>query len=90
MVDQGTGPVSLSWVWGALVHRLAVVAGCLAALTSLALHVPVWIACGRGAVAWAAVLVVGRAGAWLLARTADPAAPADPAEAGGEPVETSR
>jgi hypothetical protein len=47
---------------------LAVAAGSLAALLSLLSHVPVPIACLRGAAAWALVLVVSRIGLVALER----------------------
>jgi len=69
MVDIGSGAVPLGRVWTAFGHRAAVVAGALAALTALIQHVPVRFACLRGALAWAAVLLVTRASLWLLQRT---------------------
>ena len=69
MVDIGDGAVPLGRVWAAFGHRAAVVAGALAGLTALIWHVPVQIACLRGALAWAAVLLVTRASLWLLQRT---------------------
>ncbi len=69
MVDIGGGAVPLGRVWTAFGHQAAAVAGALAALTALIVHVPVPIACLRGALAWAAVLLVTRASLWLLQRT---------------------
>ncbi len=69
MVDIGGEAVPLGRVWAAFGHRAAAVAGALAALTALICHVPVQIACLRGALAWAAVLLVTRASLWLLQRT---------------------
>ena len=69
MVDIGGGAVPLGRVWQAFGHRAAVVAGALAALAALIVHAPVRIACLRGALAWAAVLLVIRASLWLLQRT---------------------
>lgn len=69
MVDIGGGAVPLGRVWEAFGHRAAVVAGALAALAALIVHAPVRIACFRGALAWAAVLLVTRASLWLVQRT---------------------
>jgi len=69
MVDIGGGAVPLGRVWQAFGHRAAVVAGALAALAALIVHAPVRIACLRGALTWAAVLLVIRASLWLLQRT---------------------
>ena len=69
MVDIGGGAVPLGRVWEAFGHRAAVVAGALAALAALIQHVPVQVACLRGGLAWAAVLLVTRVSLWLLQRT---------------------
>ena len=69
MVDIGSGAVPLRRAWAAFGHRAAVIAGALAALTALIRHVPVRVASLRGALAWAAVLLVSRASLWLLQRT---------------------
>ena len=53
----------------ALGRRLAAFAGALTALLSLLAHVPVRIACLRGAAAFAVVLVVARAGRLALERS---------------------
>jgi hypothetical protein len=64
----------------ALGRRLAAFAGALTALLSLLAHVPVRIACLRGAVAYAVVLVVARGGRWALERSLE----ADRTRASGE------
>jgi hypothetical protein len=53
----------------ALGRRLAVFAGALTALVALLGDVPVRIACLRGALALVAVLLLARAGRFLLARS---------------------
>ena len=83
MVDIGGGAVPLGQVWAAFGHRAAVAAGALAALTALIRHVPVPFACLRGALAWAAVLLVTRASLWLLQRTSLEDGP--PESASGNP-----
>ncbi|MEW6073163.1 MAG: hypothetical protein AB1726_11315 [Planctomycetota bacterium] len=68
MFDRGSGGLSLAAAWRSLSHRLAVAGGCLAALVSLLNHVPVRTASLRGAVAYAAVLVVAKLGLFALER----------------------
>jgi hypothetical protein len=47
---------------------MAVFAGSGTALVTLLQHAPARVACLRGAMAWFAVLVLGRATAWVLER----------------------
>lgn len=63
----------------ALGRRLAAFAGASTALLSLLAHVPVRIACLRGAVAFAVVLLVARGGRLALERSLE----ADRARASG-------
>ena len=72
MVDISGDAVSLRQVWSSFGHRAAALSGSAIALTSLLLHVPVHVACLRGAIAWATVLSVVHASAWLTERTAPP------------------
>ena len=68
--------------WTALVHRVAAIVGSLTALVALLCDVPVTSASLRGALAWLAVSILGRATSWLLGRTLDsgPAGAAKPPE----------
>ncbi|MFT4649308.1 MAG: hypothetical protein ACI9X4_002547 [Glaciecola sp.] len=47
---------------------MAVFAGSGTALVTLLQHAPARVACLRGAMAWFAVLVLGRGTAWVLGR----------------------
>lgn len=73
MSDIGPEAFPLRTSWQAFGHRAAAAAGALTALTSLAGHTPLWVACARGGAAWLAVSVVARASGWLLRHTQPPA-----------------
>ena len=77
--DSQAAPESLQRDWRALWARLACAAGALTALVSLLVGAPVWVAALRGALLHLAILVLGRAGLWALARAAaaEAGAPAD-------------
>lgn len=53
-----------------LLRRIAVAAAAGTALVSLFQHVPVWLACARGAGSLVCVLLVGRLGLFALERAA--------------------
>lgn len=72
MTDIGSDTVPIRTSWQAFGSRAAAAAGALTALTSLAGHTPVWVACARGGSAWLAVWVVARTASWLLRHTQPP------------------
>ena len=67
--DKATGALLLRDLWTALGHRVAATMGASTALVSLLFDASLQIACLRGALAWLALLLVTRAGGWLLVRT---------------------
>ena len=69
MSDSSSGRVSIEMVWLALGHRTAAAAGSFTALVALFQHVPVPVACARGAVAWLTIWALARGTRWLMGRT---------------------
>jgi len=70
MVEKDSGALPLDFLWKAFGRRAATTVGAMTALISLLFHTPVSVACGRGATAWFAVLVLTRIWAWLVDKTA--------------------
>jgi len=77
----------LEATWSALVHRAAALAGAGAGLVALLADVPVTVACLRGGLTLAAVLLVGHAAQRLMAGVA--AGRTEPVP-GGEPTGLER
>ena len=84
--DKATGALHLRDLWTALGHRVAATLGASTALVSLLFDASLRIACLRGALAWLALLLVTRAGGWLLVRTEVSLETADP-QSGAAPTE---
>ncbi len=78
--------IPLRPLWGAVGSRAAAIVGALVALTALLFDAPVEIACLRGALGWAAVLLAGRAVRWLLERVEVQEKKEPPAEAAEDPT----
>lgn len=92
-VDSSAGPDSFLAAWQPFGHMVATGLGSAVALLSLFVDAPVRVACLRGAIAWASILLLTRVGGWLFARTwTEPRPPADgrPDAEGGETEEGSR
>lgn len=60
--------LTLEGTWFAFSHRIAAITGAVAGLMALISSAPPHIASLRGAMAWAAVLVVGKGTRWLILR----------------------
>jgi hypothetical protein len=60
--------MSILSTWKAWNLQMAVFAGSGTALVTLLQHAPARVACLRGAMAWFAVLLLGRGTAWVLGR----------------------
>ena len=65
-VDRSSAPVQLLSAWSAVGMRFATLVGALTALLSLLGHVPVWVACYRGALAWGILVALTKAGRRLI------------------------
>ena len=66
MTDTSSRGNFLHPAWHSLTSRLAVAAGTLAAIASLAQHTPVWVASLRGAVAFFVVRMIASWGLTAL------------------------
>lgn len=85
---------ALGAAWTALIHRVAAGVGAVAALISLIWDASATVASARGAVAWLATVLLGRATRWLLSHTFESrpdrvGQPAELAVTTAEPRETS-
>ncbi|MDF1839114.1 MAG: hypothetical protein P1V35_14700 [Planctomycetota bacterium] len=60
--------MSILSTWKAWNLQMAVFAGSGTALVTLLQHAPARVACMRGAMAWFAVLLLGKGTAWVLER----------------------
>ena len=69
MSDNSYEEVPLHANWTAFGSRMAAAVGAFTALTSLVWHSPVWVASGRGAMAWLVVVGLTRGTGWLVRRT---------------------